>query len=100
MVIIAASLADIHRDVAKGYDLEAGLPAQIDQPEVASRRTMRHRISYGKDAIWGENAGDFREKWQFWQIGQRLHIDREVDACFGDRELEGMPLHMGDCASA
>ena len=87
LVVNAASLADIRRDVAKGHDLEAGLSAQIDQPDVASLRTMRHRISYGKDTVWGENARDFREERQFWQIGQRLDIDRDIDACVGEREL-------------
>jgi hypothetical protein len=100
LVVNATRLADIHRDVAKGNDLEAGLPAQIDQPEMASLRTMRHRIGYGKDAICGENAADFREERQFWQIDERLDIDREIDACFGERKLEGMPLQMGDCGIA
>ena len=100
LVVNATSLADIRRDVAKGHDLEAGLPAQIDQPEMASLRTMRHRISYGKDAICGENAADFRKERQFWQIDERLDIDREIDARFGERELEGMPLQMGDCGIA
>jgi hypothetical protein len=100
LVVNATSLADIRRDVAKGYDLEAGLPAQIDQPETASRRTMRHRVGYGKDAICGENAADFRQERQFWQIDERLDIDRDIDACAGERQLEGMPLQMGDCGIA
>jgi hypothetical protein len=57
---------------------------------------MRHRISDGKDAICGENAADFRKERQFWHIGQRLDIDREIDACLGERQLEGMPLQMSD----
>src|SRR6516225_4164541 len=67
---------------------------------MASRRTTRHRISYGKDPICGENAADFRQERQFWQIGQRLDIDRDIDACVAERELEGMPLQMGDCGIA
>ena len=62
--------------------------------------TVRHRISYGKDAIGGENAADFLQEWQFWQIDERLDIDRDIDACIGERELEGMPLQMGDCGIA
>jgi hypothetical protein len=100
LAVNATSLADIHRDIAKGYDLEAGIPAQIDQPETASLRTMPHHISYGKDAIWRENPADFREGRQFWEIGQRLDIDRDIDACFGERELEGIPLQTGDCGIA
>ena len=61
---------------------------------MASRRTTRHRISYGKDPICGENAADFRQERQFWQIGQRLDIDRDIDACVAEQELEGMPLQM------
>jgi hypothetical protein len=57
---------------------------------------MPHHISYGKDAIWRENPADFREGRQFWEIGQRLDIDRDIDACLGERELEGIPLQMGD----
>src|SRR5437762_13741933 len=67
---------------------------------MAGQRAVRHRISYGKNTIWGENAGDFRQERQFWQIDQRLDIDRDIDACFGDRELEGIPLEMGDCGIA
>jgi hypothetical protein len=100
LVVNAASLTDILCDVPKGYDLEAGLPAQIDQPEMAGLRAMRHRIGYGKDAICGENTADFLQKRQFWQIDERLDIDREIDARFGERELEGMPLQMGDCGIA
>jgi hypothetical protein len=61
---------------------------------------MRHRICNGKDAICGENAADFLQEWQFWQIDERLDIDREIDARFGERELEGMRLQMGDCGIA
>ena len=57
---------------------------------------MRHRIGYGKDAFRSENAADFRQERQFWHIGQRLDIDREIDACVEQWELEGMPLQMGD----
>ena len=57
---------------------------------------MRHRISYGKDTISGEDAADFRKERQFWYIGQRLDIDSEIDACLGERELEGIPLQMSD----
>src|SRR5260370_21466547 len=67
---------------------------------MAGLRAMRHRIGYGKDAIWGENTADFLQKRQFWQIDERLDIDRDIDACVGDRELEGMPLQMGDCGIA
>jgi hypothetical protein len=52
---------------------------------------MRHRISYGKDAICGENAADFRKERQFWHIGQCLDINREIDGCLEERELEGFP---------
>ena len=31
---------------------------------------------------------------KFWQIGQRLDIDRDIDACVAERELEGIPLQM------
>jgi hypothetical protein len=61
---------------------------------------MRHGISDGKDTIGGENAADFCQERQFWQIDQRLDIDREIDACFGERKLEGMPLQTGDCGIA
>src|SRR6202008_3035605 len=99
-VVDAASLADIHRNVTKGYEFEAGFPAQIGQAETTSLRTMRHRIGYGKDAIGGENAGDFRKERQFWQIGQRLDVDREIDARVAEWELEGMPLQMDDRGTA
>ena len=67
---------------------------------MAGLRTMRHRISYGKDTISGENAADFREERQFWYIGQRLDIHREIDACLGERELEGIPLQISDRGGA
>jgi len=57
---------------------------------------MRHCIGYGKDAVCGENAADFRKEWQFWQIGQRFDIDREIDACLGERQLKGISLQMSD----
>jgi hypothetical protein len=61
---------------------------------------MRHSISYRKNAICGEHAADFRKERQFSHIGQRLDIDREIDACFGEGKLEGMPLQTGDCGIA
>src|SRR5258708_3314759 len=59
---------------------------------MASLRTMRHRIGYGKDTIWGENAADFREERQFWQIDERLDIDREIYACCEERELQAIDV--------
>ena len=43
---------------------------------------------------------NFRKERQFWHIGQRLHIDREIDARLGKLELEGVPLEMSDSGVA
>src|ERR1700704_4779428 len=52
-VVSATSVTDVLRDVAKGYEPEAGLLAQTAQPETAGLWTMRHRIGHGKDTICG-----------------------------------------------
>ncbi len=95
-VVIATGVADTDRDVAKVYHPQARLLAQINQPEMAGLWTMRHRIGYGKNTIFREDAADFRKESQFWYIGQRLDIDCEIDARLGERELEGIRLQMSD----
>jgi hypothetical protein len=61
---------------------------------------MWQHISYGKDTIYSKNTADFRQERQSWHIDQRLDIDREIDACLGQRELEGVPLEMSDLGVA
>jgi len=67
---------------------------------MAGLGTMWQRISYGKDTIYRENTADFREERQSWHIDQPLDIDREIDACIGQRELEGVPLEMSNLGVA
>jgi hypothetical protein len=55
-IAVATSVPGVHRNVAKVYEPEASLLAQIVQADTAGLWTMRHRISYGKDAISGKDA--------------------------------------------
>jgi hypothetical protein len=61
---------------------------------------MRQGIGYGKDTICRENTADFREERQPWQINQCLDIDREIHACRGQREPEGVPLQLSNLGVA